>query len=201
MVRGIAVLGVFVVLALANRMATGQEAPGSHDHGTHEPRVVHDEHDLTHAMESEEDSAVRPRQSFLIWFIGSLGWKYTLLLPLAALVSFVLTAALVMAGKGRTTGAALVFIVPLPLVIGLFGTLEGAVSSFMVIAMSDTAPKPAMIAEGISTSLVTPMVGMLLMAPSYLLAVVGLTVRALKGDPKSSPPVYPSPPSSPSPPR
>ena len=107
MVRSVAALGVFVVLALVSRIATGQEAPATHEHGMHEPHVVHDEQDLQRAMESGEEFVVRPQQNFVVWLINSLGWKYTLLLPLSALMSFVLTAVLVVAGKGRTTGSAL----------------------------------------------------------------------------------------------
>ena len=131
-----------------------------------------------------EDIAPERSQNFLIWFIGALGWKYTLLLPASALLSFLLTAALVIAGKGKTTGAALGFIVAIPFLIGILGMIDGCIASFMVIAHSSASPKPSEWAAGMSTAMVTPLTGMTLMVPSYLLATVGLTIRALKGDPK-----------------
>lgn len=130
-------------------------------------------------MEAEMQS-----ESFLMWFIGALGWKYALLLPGSALLSFVLTAVLLGVGKGRTTGAALVFIVAIPFLVGLFGMFDGLMASFMVIARSTVAPKPSEYAQGMSMSISTPLLGMLLMVPSYLLATVGLSIKALRSDPQ-----------------
>jgi len=49
---------------------------------------------------------------------------------------------------------------------GLLGTVNGMVSSFMVIAQSTTAPKPTELAAGISTALVTTLVGLWLAIPA-----------------------------------
>lgn len=119
-----------------------------------------------------------------MWLIGALGWRYVLLLPASALLSFVLTAVLVIAGKGRTTGSAMAFIVAAPFLIGLFGMFDGLLASFMVMSTSTGVPKASQVAMGISTSIVAPLVGMFLMVPSYLLATAALTVRALKSDEK-----------------
>jgi biopolymer transport protein ExbB/TolQ len=56
------------------------------------------------------------------------------------------------------------------------------IASFQVIAMSDSQPKPSMIAQGISMSLISAMVGLYLSVPGYLLAVVGSFVRSLARD-------------------
>jgi len=122
------------------------------------------------------------RQSYLEFFFGALGLRYTFLLPLAALVSFVLVLILVLRGRGNWVSAALVLIVPLPFYVGIMGVIDGMIASFQVIAMSDTAPKPSALAEGISMSLVTAMVGLCLSVPGYLLAVAGSFVRALARD-------------------
>jgi hypothetical protein len=180
-------LGILSAVFLLSLHAHGQEASHAssqaNDH-SHGEGGVHDE--IHHAMEAGEEFEAQPRsRSFLMWVIHALGWKYVLLLPASALLSFVLTLLLVIAGKGRTTGAALGFIVAIPFLLGLLGMFEGMMASFAVIASSTSAPKPSQVAEGISTSIVTPLAGMVLMAPSYLFATVGLSIRALKGESKS----------------
>lgn len=49
---------------------------------------------------------------------------------------------------------------------GLLGTVDGMVASFMVIARSTTAPKPNQLAMGISTALITTLVGLWLAIPA-----------------------------------
>lgn len=119
------------------------------------------------------------QQSFLHWFVSALGPKYLVLLPLAALIAFAVILVLVVRGRGWAAGAAAVLAVFMPLLVGLLGTIEGLILSYMVIASSDVTPKPSLIAEGISTSLVTAYAGLILTAPGFLLAVVGLFVRSL----------------------
>jgi biopolymer transport protein ExbB len=50
--------------------------------------------------------------------------------------------------------------------IGLFGTVQGMISSFRVIATSPNTPKPAQLAEGISTALFTTLVGLAVAIPA-----------------------------------
>lgn len=50
--------------------------------------------------------------------------------------------------------------------VGLFGTVDGMIRSFMVIAAAETAPKPAELAAGISTALVTTLIGLFLAIPA-----------------------------------
>jgi biopolymer transport protein ExbB len=52
--------------------------------------------------------------------------------------------------------------------VGLLGTVDGMIASFQVIATSETAPKPAELASGISTALVTTLVGLLIAIPAIL---------------------------------
>lgn len=56
--------------------------------------------------------------------------------------------------------------------VGLLGTVDGMVDSFMVIAKSTTQPKPAELAAGISTALITTLVGLMLAIPA--IAVFGI---------------------------
>lgn len=50
--------------------------------------------------------------------------------------------------------------------VGLFGTVDGMVRSFSVIAISNTTPKPAKLAAGISTALVTTIIGLAIAIPA-----------------------------------
>ena len=50
--------------------------------------------------------------------------------------------------------------------IGLFGTVQGMISSFRVIATSPSTPKPADLAKGISTALFTTLVGLAVAIPA-----------------------------------
>lgn len=52
--------------------------------------------------------------------------------------------------------------------VGLLGTVDGMVQSFMVIASSDTQPKPSKLAEGISMALITTLVGLTLAIPAII---------------------------------
>src|SRR5262245_43055132 len=130
----------------------------------------------------DESVAIAAQQSYLSWFIGSLGWFYTLALPATGFLAFVVALLLVLRGRGAMTGAALWFVVLFPVGLGIYGALEGAVQAFSVISMSEVTPKPSEIASGVAMSLVAPMVGMLVSLPAYLVAGLGSVIRSLFGD-------------------
>lgn len=137
--------------------------------------------------EAPFDEVAEPvRQSFLLFLINALGIRYAFLLPAAALVAFIVVLILVLRGKGPELVGALIFIVPLPVLVGILGTVDGMLASYQVIAMSDLAPKPSEVAQGISMSLVSAWIGLMLAVPGYLLAAVGLAVRALAGQRSSA---------------
>jgi biopolymer transport protein ExbB len=56
--------------------------------------------------------------------------------------------------------------------VGLLGTVDGMVASFMVIARSETAPRPSELAVGISTALITTLVGLWIAIPA--IAIYGI---------------------------
>src|SRR5688572_7241965 len=131
-------------------------------------------------MQEEMLAEELPRQqSYLMFLINALGWRYTFLLPLAALVSVILVLVLITRGKGSSLPAALILIVPLPFLVGIMGVIDGMLASFQVIAASDTSPKPSEWAMGIAMSLMTAWVGILLSIPGFLLAVGGTFIRSL----------------------
>ncbi|QDU98188.1 MotA/TolQ/ExbB proton channel family protein [Lignipirellula cremea] len=52
--------------------------------------------------------------------------------------------------------------------VGLFGTVHGMINSFQIIAISGETPDPSKLAGGISTALVTTLVGLALAIPALL---------------------------------
>jgi biopolymer transport protein ExbB len=52
--------------------------------------------------------------------------------------------------------------------VGLLGTVWGMVAAFMVIAQSDTSPKPSELAQGVSQALVTTVWGLLQAIPAII---------------------------------
>ncbi|MCI0361490.1 MAG: MotA/TolQ/ExbB proton channel family protein [Planctomycetaceae bacterium] len=52
--------------------------------------------------------------------------------------------------------------------VGLLGTVDGMVLSFMQIASSDTQPKPSKLADGISMALITTLVGLVIAIPAII---------------------------------
>ena len=119
------------------------------------------------------------RQSMLHWMYESLGVQYAILLPLAGLICFVLAILLVVRGKGPMAAAALVLIVNIPLLIGIYAAVQGIIASYSIIAMSSVAPRPSEVAAGYSTALFATLVGLLLTAPGYAVAAFGGFMRAM----------------------
>jgi biopolymer transport protein ExbB len=50
--------------------------------------------------------------------------------------------------------------------VGLLGTVDGMIRSFWVIATAGGTPKPALLAEGVSTALLTTLIGLLIAIPA-----------------------------------
>jgi hypothetical protein len=137
--------------------------------------------------EAEAAAEYEPRRmSFLVWVFHSLGPMYTLALPLAGLMVF-FGAVLVVILAARRPGviAAYLVFVPLPLLIGVFGTVDGLIRSHSVIAMAVVTPKPSEVAEGYSTALVCLLVGMLATAPGYFVTALGLFLSAILNKPRT----------------
>ena len=125
----------------------------------------------------EADQPVQ--QSFMNWILAALGFPYVIVLPLAGILCFSLALILVIRGKGPMAAASLILIVHVPLLIGVFAALQGGIASYVVIATSESTPKPAEVAAGISTALIAPLVGIILMVPGYAIAALGAMIRAL----------------------
>jgi hypothetical protein len=120
-------------------------------------------------------------QSLISWAVSGLGPLYLVLLPLSAIVSFVLVLVLLFRGRGAMAVASILLLVHAPLMIGIFAAVQGLVSVYSIIGMSGATPKPAELAAGYSVALFAPVVSMLLMIPSYVAATIGTFIRAVFG--------------------
>ena len=118
------------------------------------------------------------QQSFLSWMFSALGPMYTIVLPLSAVVCFILILILVWRGKTPMAAAALLLAVAAPALIGVFAYMQGTISSYYVIANAGGTPDPSKIAEAVSVSAVAPAVGMFLSIPGYLVALTGAFARS-----------------------
>lgn len=183
-----------------------------------------------------DSTATKPSQNFLVWFVGALGWPYSIAF---LLISFTFVAVLVMnllsarrdaicpthladafeahlnekrfqeafdlaksddsmLGQMLAAGMAKLqqgydksleamgqvgeeenlklehrmsyigLVGSISPMVGLLGTVHGMVMAFMEIARQDIAPKPSKLAEGVSTALVTTLVGLLLAIPAII---------------------------------
>jgi len=117
-------------------------------------------------------------ESLLTWMLNSLGPMYTILLPLSALVSFVLVIILVFRGHGAMAVASLMLVLMAPTLIGIFAYTQGSVMSCYVITNGGGTPDPAKAAETMSTALLPPMIAMFLSIPAYAVAAIGTLVRS-----------------------
>ncbi len=124
------------------------------------------------------------RQSYLAWMFQSLGFFYSVVLPGSALLVFLGAVILVAACRRPGVIASYLVFLPLPIMIGALGTVQGMIASYSVIAHSTMAPKPSEMAQGYSTALFTLLVGILLTFPSYFVLAVGLFARTLAWRPR-----------------
>jgi len=83
------------------------------------------------------------RQSYLGMMRMGLGPIYALLLPLSGFLVFVGACLVVALNRRPAVIASYLVILPLPLLIGLFGTLHGFLASYQVIYISEATPKMA----------------------------------------------------------
>jgi len=130
-------------------------------------------------MDQMNEIPYEQQQSFLSWMFRAMGPLYGLLIPMAGLAIFAAACLVVASNRRPAVIAAFLVFLPLPLMIGLFGTLHGFISSFTVMATAGSTPKPSELAEGIAMGLFTAFVGLLVTFPSYFVLAFGLFLRTL----------------------
>ena len=119
------------------------------------------------------------RPEVLSFVLDGIGWYFVPLL-LAGIIGFVLALIIVRRGKGPMAGAALLLVVHLPLLIGLFAASQGMISFLLLWAWGPAKAEDLM--RAIARALVTPTVSLLVMIPSYAVGAVGALIRALSAD-------------------
>ncbi len=87
----------------------------------------------------EEFNEVR-RQSYLQWYFLSLGAPTLLLIVGVTLLAMALVVVLFLRGRGPAVPAAIVFILPLPLIVGSLAFLGGSITYLYEIAVAGDAP-------------------------------------------------------------
>ncbi len=127
------------------------------------------------------------QMSFLEWMFTALGPFYGLLLPLTGFAVFVGGCLVVLLSRRNAVVAAYLALVPLPFLIGLFGTIHGMLSSFQVLATAPTSPKPSDLAEGVSMALFSSFVGLAMTFPAFLVVAGGLFLRTMFAPDRDSP--------------
>lgn len=166
----------FVVCLLCSGTAAfAQKAAGPGDHHATDQGDAHE-------MFAEEavpaaPPAVYRHESLVMWIARSMGVVGVLVLGAGAFC-FVVTLLVTIRGQGPFACAALVLLIPIPLLIGLFGTGKGLISSFQVLALYPGPVKAGELCAAISETLVTPMLGLVVMVPSYLVATLGSIFRS-----------------------
>ena len=117
-------------------------------------------------------------ESLLGWMFDAVGPLYLLIIVLSSVASFLMTLTIVRKGKGPLAGSALVLAVLMPFFITLYFAALDGVTIFMGVARNPEwtfKPEDALLSAKVCFSLV---MGMFLMIPSYLLAMIAATVRS-----------------------
>ena len=116
-------------------------------------------------------------QSFTGWLIELAG-VYGPLMLAAEVIAIALILMLLKRGKGAFVESALNLVIPLPLVVSLFGLLQRGISMFYELSISDR-PEPAGIPVTIFAMLVIAVFGLLISSPGYCLATMSSIRRML----------------------
>ena len=117
--------------------------------------------------------------SLLGWMMSALGPFYLFVLSTLGLLLFAGGLIVVVGSRRPGVIAACLAFVPLPLLISLVGMLHGMISSFAVIAMSSTAPKPSEVYAGTGQALVFPLFGLCMTIPGLVVLASGLLYREM----------------------
>lgn len=168
---------LFFVLCLLSggSAAFAQEATGPGDHAAADQNDAHGR--IAEEAVPAAPPAVYRHESLAMWIVRSMGVVGVLVLGAGAFC-FVVTLLVTIRGQGPFACAALVLLVPIPFLIGLFGMGKGIIASFQVIAFASVDVKASEICTGISEALVTPMLGLVVMVPSYLVGTLGSIIRS-----------------------
>jgi len=120
-----------------------------------------------------------PEKYSAIWIYESLGIFYSTVIPLSGLQVLVGACLLIALDRGPRNLAYFFIFVPFPLLLGLYGTIDGSIHSFSWLG-SGSGPDSHHYAEGIASALFCLQYGILFTIPGFLVTSIGLFISTLK---------------------
>jgi len=133
--------------------------------------------------------AIPPGTSFGAWMMHVLGTLSSLIILVAGFLIFGGAAYLVATKRRPAVLAAYLVLLPLPVLIAVFGEMRGMVSALTAIASSPGMSVPTEhVAADTAASLVTVLFAMLVSAPTYFVLAFGLLARTLRSPTDDVPP-------------
>ncbi len=125
-------------------------------------------------------NAIGARESYVEALINSAGRPRCLVMLAIGLAAFV-GACFVVAKCRPAAIAACLFVLPLPLMVSVFGLLQGLVQSMLVLSASpESQPTVAQFAAAAAASLSPLLLWFAVTIPSYFVLGTGLVLRTLK---------------------
>ena len=120
------------------------------------------------------------RVSVLEWVLETLGVSYTLTIAISSM--FLLWGAcwFVWTQRRPAVIAAYYAFVPIPLMFGVLGTVQGFLQTYEYIAYSEVQPDPSTIAEGMAVSTATMYIAIIVTMPTLIVLSIGLFVKTIK---------------------
>jgi len=119
------------------------------------------------------------RHNMMTWMINALGPIYGLAIPLAGLAVFVGSCLVVALSKRPAVIASFLVFLPLPVLIGVFGSVQGVISAFATVSGGGAEVPGDIVAACFATALFTTFLGLIVSGPSYLVLAFGLFFRTL----------------------
>jgi hypothetical protein len=131
----------------------------------------------------EEFEPVRPPQSYLHWYFESLGLPTLLLIAAVTLLAMALVVALFLRGRGPAVPGAILFLLPLPLIVGLVALLGGSITYLTQLANAGDQPVSP---KAFSYALTAAVQASSCFCPLLILSLVVLMVLGFRGSKSSS---------------
>ena len=124
--------------------------------------------------------------TFEMWVMHRLPSIYSIMELLSGLLIFVGASYFVATRKRVAVLAAYIFLLPLPILISIFGSIVAWMWSFYVIWATGPTLKAQDFAECVAISLLDLGFAVAVSGPSYLVVAIGLLARTLNSEDQSS---------------
>lgn len=105
---------------------------------------------------------------------------YVWLLPLVALVSFILVAVVLLKGKGTFAAAAIALLLPLPIWMGFLAMIDWLIISAGVIEQAGVEPEWSAVFGSLAAAISGLWYGVVLAAPAFAMTTTVVITRAIR---------------------